>query len=130
MGESPSRAQMSVFLSFEGESAARMVNNLDWSGQMCALQLLRDVVHFRVGTMVKKEIGEAPELRRGHLVHRVLVPRFYRGLDFPGAEPSFRLHSADRWILIGGATLTSGTELIRRSRLERSRYWYPLITNS
>ena len=34
-----------------------MVNNLDWSGQMSALQLLRDVgKHFRVGTMVKKEI--------------------------------------------------------------------------
>ena len=51
------RAQIERFLSFEGENAARMVNNLDWSGQMSALQLLRDVgKHFRVGTMVKKEI--------------------------------------------------------------------------
>ena len=51
------RQQIERFLSFEGENAARMVNNLDWSGQMSALQLLRDVgKHFRVGTMVKKEI--------------------------------------------------------------------------
>ena len=51
------RSQIERFLSFEGENAARMVNNLDWSGQMSALQLLRDVgKHFRVGAMVKKEI--------------------------------------------------------------------------
>ena len=51
------RAQIERCLACEGENAARMVNNLDWSGQMSALQLLRDGgKHFRVGTMVKKEI--------------------------------------------------------------------------
>ena len=92
------RAQIERFLSFEGENAARMVNNLDWSGQMSALQLLRDVgKHFRVGTMVKKEIvAKRLNSDEGHFVHRVFVPDS-AGLGLLGAEPSFRLYSADRW---------------------------------
>ena len=51
------RSQIERFLSFEGENGARMVNNLDWGGQLSAIDFLRDVgKHFRVGTMVKKEI--------------------------------------------------------------------------
>ena len=51
------RAQIEPYLSFEGENAATMVNNLDWTAGMSALDFLRDVgKNFRVGTMVKKEI--------------------------------------------------------------------------
>ena len=38
------RAQIERFLSFEGENAARMVNNLDWTKDLSALSFLRDVV--------------------------------------------------------------------------------------
>ncbi|MBD4424197.1 tyrosine--tRNA ligase, partial [Xanthomonas citri pv. citri] len=51
------RAQIEPYLSFEGENAATMVNNLDWTAGMSALDFLRDIgKNFRVGTMVKKEI--------------------------------------------------------------------------
>ena len=44
------RSQIERFLSFEGENAARMVNNLDWGGQLSAIDFLRDIgKHFRVG---------------------------------------------------------------------------------
>ena len=51
------REQIERFLSFDGDSAARMVNNMDWTGEMSAIDFLRDIgKHFRVGTMIKKEI--------------------------------------------------------------------------
>ena len=51
------REQIERFLSFDGDSAARMVNNMDWTGDMSAIDFLRDIgKHFRVGTMIKKEI--------------------------------------------------------------------------
>ncbi|WP_175955713.1 tyrosine--tRNA ligase [Schaalia sp. Marseille-Q2122] len=49
--------QIARFLSFEGENAAVMVNNLDWTGPMSAIDLLRTVgKYFRVGTMLNKDI--------------------------------------------------------------------------
>ena len=50
------RTQIERFLSFEGENAARMVNNYDWIGQLSAVNLLRDIgKHFRLGTMIAKD---------------------------------------------------------------------------
>ncbi|MCU1422241.1 MAG: tyrosine--tRNA ligase, partial [Microbacteriaceae bacterium] len=47
------QAQVSRFLSFEGDSAARLVNNLDWTAPLSAIDFLRDIgKHFRVGTML------------------------------------------------------------------------------
>lgn len=50
------RSQISQFLSFEGENAAIMVNNLDWTQGISAIELLRDLgKHFRLGTMLSKD---------------------------------------------------------------------------
>lgn len=49
--------QISRFLDFEGPNAATMVNNLEWTGEMSAIDLLRGVgKHFRIGTMLSKDI--------------------------------------------------------------------------
>lgn len=51
------REQVQRFLSFDGENPARMVNNLDWTSQLSAIDFLRDIgKNFRVGTMIKKDI--------------------------------------------------------------------------
>ncbi|SNC72542.1 tyrosyl-tRNA synthetase [Kytococcus aerolatus] len=48
--------QVRPFVSFEGENAARLVNNLDWFSGLGALDFLRDVgKHFRVNQMLKKD---------------------------------------------------------------------------
>jgi len=48
--------QVSRFLSFEGTSAATLVNNLDWTKDLSAIDFLRDIgQYYRVGTMVKKD---------------------------------------------------------------------------
>ncbi|MDO5722157.1 MAG: tyrosine--tRNA ligase [Actinomycetaceae bacterium] len=50
------RKQISQFLSFEGDNAAVMVNNLDWTQDISAIELLRDLgKHFRMGTMLSKD---------------------------------------------------------------------------
>ncbi len=50
------RGQISRFLDLEGEYAVTMVNNLDWIGQISALDFLRDMgKHFRMGTMLAKD---------------------------------------------------------------------------
>lgn len=50
------RGQISRFLDLDGEFAVTMVNNLDWIGQMSALDFLRDMgKHFRMGTMLAKD---------------------------------------------------------------------------
>lgn len=50
------KAQISKFLDFEGDNPARMVNNLDWTAQLSAIDLLRDLgKHFRMGTMLAKD---------------------------------------------------------------------------
>src|SRR6185312_6767527 len=48
--------QVSRFLSDEGETAVRVVNNLDWTAPLSAIDFLRDVgKHYRIGTMLKKD---------------------------------------------------------------------------
>lgn len=50
------RGQISRFLDLEGDHAVTMVNNLDWIGQMSALDFLRDMgKHYRLGTMLAKD---------------------------------------------------------------------------
>lgn len=50
------RAQIEPFLSFEGAHAARLVDNLDWTAELTAIDLLRDIGrHFRLGAMLAKD---------------------------------------------------------------------------
>ena len=47
------RAQIAPLLDFEGPNAAIMVNNLDWTQGMSAIEFLRDMgKHFRVNKMI------------------------------------------------------------------------------
>ncbi|MDD7465191.1 MAG: tyrosine--tRNA ligase [Actinomycetaceae bacterium] len=51
------RHQLERLLDFSGDNPARTVNNLDWTGQLSAVDFLRDVgKYFRVGTMLNKDI--------------------------------------------------------------------------
>ena len=51
------QAQLENLLDFEGDNPARIVNNLDWTQAMSAIDFLRDLgKHFRMGTMLSKDI--------------------------------------------------------------------------
>ncbi|HET9126716.1 MAG TPA: tyrosine--tRNA ligase, partial [Propionibacteriaceae bacterium] len=51
------RAQVSRFVSFEGDNAARVVNNYDWTEPLSTIDFLRDVgKHFPVNRMLGREV--------------------------------------------------------------------------
>ncbi|MGO1715492.1 tyrosine--tRNA ligase [Ancrocorticia populi] len=51
------KGQLENLLDFEGQNPARIVNNLDWTSELSAIDLLRDLgKHFRMGTMLSKDI--------------------------------------------------------------------------
>ena len=52
--------QLAPFVSYTGENAARLVNNLDWTGEMSVVEFLRDVgKHFPVNKMLAREVVKA-----------------------------------------------------------------------
>jgi len=52
--------QVSLFVDFEGPSAARLVNNLDWTSGLSVLDFLRDIgKHFPVNRMLAREVVKA-----------------------------------------------------------------------
>ena len=51
------KSQLESLLDFEGENPATIVNNLDWTESMSAVDFLRDLgKNFRMGTMLSKDI--------------------------------------------------------------------------
>lgn len=51
------QSQLENLLDFEGDNPARIVNNLDWTGELTAIGLLRDLgKYFRMGTMLSKDV--------------------------------------------------------------------------
>ncbi|WP_308121146.1 tyrosine--tRNA ligase [Paractinoplanes bogorensis] len=51
------RNQLAPFVTYEGDSAATMVNNLDWTGPTSVIEFLRDVgKHFPVNKMLARDV--------------------------------------------------------------------------
>ncbi|HEX6501545.1 MAG TPA: tyrosine--tRNA ligase [Micromonosporaceae bacterium] len=51
------RSQLAPFVSYTGDNAATLVNNLDWTGPMSVVDFLRDVgKHFPVNRMLAREV--------------------------------------------------------------------------
>ncbi|GAA1415782.1 tyrosine--tRNA ligase [Glutamicibacter uratoxydans] len=125
------QAQVSRFLSNDGENAVRLVNNLDWTAPLSALDFLRDVgKYFRVGTMVKKEIVAARLNSDEGISYTEFSYQVLQGYDYLELNRQYgctlQTGGSDQW-----GNLTSGTDLIRKVE-GRSVHAYgtPLITNS
>lgn len=125
------RHQIEHYLSFEGDNGAIMVNNLDWTGGLSALDFLRDVgKHFRVGTMIRKEIVASRLESDEGISYTEFSYQVLQGMDF---LELYRRHNvtlqtggSDQW-----GNLTSGTELVRKVEGEHVHaLGTPLITNS
>jgi len=125
------RAQVERFLSFEGDNAARMVNNLDWTAPMSAIDFLREIgKHYRVGTMLKKDAVAARLNSDAGISYTEFSYQILQGMDF---LELYRLYGcvlqtggSDQW-----GNLTSGTDLIHRVEgVSAHAIGTPLITNS
>ena len=125
------RAQVERFLSFEGENPARMVNNLDWTSQLSAIDFLRDVgKNFRVGTMIKKDIVAKRLNSEEGISYTEFSYQIRQGLDFLNLYREYgcvlQTGGSDQW-----GNLTSGTELVRKVEgATVHAIGTPLITNS
>ncbi|WP_129660056.1 tyrosine--tRNA ligase [Rothia halotolerans] len=125
------RGQVQRFLSFEGDNAARMVNNLDWTGGLSAIDFLREVgKNFRVGTMVKKEIVAKRLHSEEGISYTEFSYQILQGLDYLELYRQYgcvlQTGGSDQW-----GNLTSGTELVRKVEGEHVHaIGTPLITNA
>jgi tyrosyl-tRNA synthetase len=107
------RVQVERYLSFEGSNAATIVNNLEWTGQMSAIDWLRDVgKHFSVNRMLAKE-AVAARLEAGGISYTEFSYQVMQALDFLELYRrhgvTLQLGGSDQW-----GNLTAGVDLIRR----------------
>ncbi len=90
------RAQVAKYVDFTGHSAARIVNNLDWTGPMSVLDFLRDIgKHFPVNRMLAREVVRT-RLEEG-ISYTEFSYVLLQSLDYLELYRSLRLHLAVRW---------------------------------
>ncbi len=125
------RGQVERYLSFEGENAARMVDNLDWTAPLSAIDFLREIgKHYRVGTMLKKDAVSARLNSEAGISYTEFSYQILQGLDYLELHRQYdcvlQTGGSDQW-----GNLTSGTDLIHRVEgTSVHAIGTPLITNS
>ena len=119
------------FLSFEGANAARLVNNLDWTAPMSAIDFLREIgKHFRVGKMLSKDAVSARLNSEHGISYTEFSYQILQGMDFLELYRRYncvlQTGGSDQW-----GNLTSGTDLIRKVEGASAHILAtPLITNA
>jgi len=119
------------FLDFEGKNPARLVNNLDWTAPMSAIDFLRDIgKHFRVGKMLSKDAVSARLNSEHGISYTEFSYQILQGMDFLELYRRYncvlQTGGSDQW-----GNLTSGTDLIRKVEGASAHILAtPLITNS
>jgi tyrosyl-tRNA synthetase len=125
------RAQIEPYLSFEGDNAAVMVNNLDWTAPLSAIDLLRDIgKHFRVNKMMAKEAVSARLHSELGISYTEFSYQILQGMDFLELWRRYgcvlQTGGSDQW-----GNLTAGLDLIHRVE-GRSAHAFatPLVTKA
>jgi tyrosyl-tRNA synthetase len=106
------RAQLEQFLAFEGDQAARVVNNADWFKEFKFLDFIRDVgKHITVNYMTSKD-SVKKRLESG-MSFTEFSYQLVQGYDFyhlwKHDSCKVQFGGSDQW-----GNITTGTELIRR----------------
>jgi len=108
------RKQLERFLTFEGSNAAILVNNLDWTKNVTAIEFLRDIgKHFSVNQMLTKD-SVSSRLEGGGISYTEFSYQVLQSFDF---LELYRRHNcilqlggSDQW-----GNITAGLDLIRRT---------------
>lgn len=107
--------QVSRFISFEGDAAAQVVNNLDWMDGFHVLDFLRDVgKYFSVNAMINKEsVKQRIEREGSGISFTEFSYALLQSYDFAklheSHQCSLQIGGSDQW-----GNITGGTELVRR----------------
>jgi tyrosyl-tRNA synthetase len=108
------RGEISQYLDFApGPAAAQMVSNLDWTGDLLALDFLRDIgKHFPVNQMLSREVVRA-RLEEGGISFTEFSYQILQANDYLELHRrygcSLQVGGSDQW-----GNLVSGVDLIRR----------------
>jgi len=108
------RTQVERLLSFEGDNAALIANNLDWTGPMSTIDFLREVgKHFTISRMLAKE-SVAARLEAGGISFTEFSYQLLQALDYLELYRRYgctlQTGGSDQW-----GNLTAGVDLIRRA---------------
>jgi tyrosyl-tRNA synthetase len=123
--------QASRFLDFAGSNKATLVNNLDWTAPLSAIDFLREIgKHFRVGKMLSKEAVSARLNSEHGISYTEFSYQILQGYDFLELfrrnNCTLQLGGSDQW-----GNLTSGSDLIHKVEGKSVHLMAtPLITNS
>src|SRR5664279_1917140 len=109
------RAQIEPFMNFEGGNPARMVNNYDWTKDLSAIELLRDIGrYYRLGTMIAKDTVARRLNSDEGISYTEFSYQLLQGMDFLELYRRYgctlQTGGSDQW-----GNLTSGTELTRKA---------------
>ncbi|MGO1544783.1 MAG: tyrosine--tRNA ligase [Gulosibacter sp.] len=125
------RGQIEGYLDFGGEHPAQMVNNLDWTADLTAIDFLRDIgKHFRVGSMLKKDAVAARLNSEAGISYTEFSYQILQAYDFLQLYRQYGLEmqtgGSDQW-----GNLVGGVDLVRRAEgASVHALGSPLITNS
>ena len=128
-GEAPRAGE--PFLSAEGDNAARVVNNLDWTAPLSAIDFLRDIgKHYRVNKMITKEAVAARLNSQEGISYTEFSYQMLQGLDFLELYRQYgctlQTGGSDQW-----GNLTAGTDLIQHAeRASVHLIATPLVTRA
>jgi tyrosyl-tRNA synthetase len=123
--------QVARFLAFDGKSSATLVNNLDWTKDLSAIDFLRDIgKYYRVGTMLKKDAVAARLNSEAGISYTEFSYQILQGMDFLRLYENYgcvlQTGGSDQW-----GNLTSGTDLVHKALgVSVHAVGTPLITNS
>ena len=127
--------QVEPFLDFGGGAAAHpavMVNNLDWTANLSAIDLLRDIgKHFRVNKMLAKDAVSARLNSDAGISYTEFSYQILQGMDFLELYRRYgctlQTGGSDQW-----GNLTAGLDLIHRVLDDVSAHALatPLITKA
>ncbi len=108
------RGQIKPFLSFDGDNPAVMVDNLDWTAELSAIDFLRDVgKHFPISRMLAREtvaarLGSETGISYTEFSYVLLQSMDYLEL-FRRHGCTLQIGGSDQW-----GNITAGCELVRR----------------
>lgn len=123
------RRQVSGFVSFDGDNAATVVNNYDWTASMSVIDFLRDIgKHFPVNRMLARDTVKR-RLESG-ISYTEFSYVLLQSMDFLSLHKehgvTLQFGGSDQW-----GNLTGGAELIRRATSGHAHaFATPLMTKA
>ncbi|MGA8113778.1 MAG: tyrosine--tRNA ligase [Actinocatenispora sp.] len=122
--------QMTPFVAFSGEHAARVVNNLDWTSAMSAVEFLRDVgKHFPVNQMLSRDVVKnrlaAGGISFTEFSYQILQANDYFELNRRHGC-TLQFGGSDQW-----GNITAGVDYCRRRGVsDATAFTTPLVTRA